>query len=72
MCDNHISNQIYLINKNNEGKIKVMKKEVSQVYRNWLDNVLEFDGLPEGFDINQLKNRLANDLAERKLNQNKK
>jgi len=26
----------------------------------------------EGVDVNQLKNRLANDLAKRKLNQNKK
>jgi hypothetical protein len=48
-----------------------MKKEVSQVYRNWLDNVMDFDGF-EGVDVNQLKNRLANDLAKRKLNQNKK
>jgi len=48
-----------------------MKKQVSQVYRNWLDNVIEFDGF-EGVDINQLKNRIANDLAERKLKQTKK
>ena len=46
-------------------------KKVEKVYRNWLDNVMEFDGF-EGVDVNQLKNRLANDLAKRELNRNKK
>jgi hypothetical protein len=45
-----------------------MKKQVKQAYLNWLDRTMDFSGL-EGVDINQLKNRLANDLAERKLTQ---
>jgi len=51
--------------------MKVMKKQVKQVYLNWLDRTMDFSGM-EGVDINQLKNRLANDLAERKLQQIKK
>ena len=45
-----------------------MKKELTQTYLNWLDRTMDFSGM-EGVDINQLKNRLANDLAERKLKQ---